>query len=245
MIRERLRKNPRLFDLAKSVSRFCGNRTRLNGFLHRLLPRSEAVSFLQAGANDGVTNDPYREFILRPNFRGVLVEPAPYAFRKLQTAYRHKPGVRFESCLVSYPPGDDVDFFSFDEAFLEGRSDAEHLSMLASLSGEQLAQAVGEDCRRHIVRASVTGRTVEQLMIKHGYDGLDCLFIDIEGYEPKVILAMDYALVRPKLIAFESLHLGEAHSEVCAHLGRKGFKLFEFDQEMIALSAAWAERIRP
>lgn len=246
MIREYLKNSPRLFDLAKAASRACGHRTELNRFLHRLLPRNEAVSFLQAGANDGITNDPYREFILQPNFCGVLVEPSPYPFKKLQAAYRHKAGLHYEACLVSYPAGETVDFFSFDESFLAKRADASHLSMLSSLSEEQLLQAVAgqEDCRRHIVKTQLTGRTIEQLMMKHGYTGFDCLFIDIEGYEPRVLLAMDYALVRPKLIAFESLHLGSAQAEVRAHLEGQGFRLYEFNHEMIALGRAWWPRVQ-
>jgi hypothetical protein len=90
------------------------------------------------------------------------------------------------------------------------------------------------------VRTEVTGHTIEELMVKHGFESFDCLFIDIEGYEPGVLLAMDYAVVRPQLIAFESLHLGPARTEVMAHLQRRGFGLFEFDQEMVAVSAEWA-----
>ncbi len=246
MIRDFLRKRPLLFDTVKAVSRICGNRTKLYDFLNRLLPQDEAVTFLQAGANDGITLDPYREFILRPNFRGVLVEPAPYPFKKLQAGYRHKTGLHYEDCLISYPPGETVDFYTFSEEFLAGRLDACQLSMLSSLSSEQLAQALAgqQDCRPHIVRTQVTGRTIEQLMLKHGYTGFDCLFIDIEGYEPRVLLSMDYALVRPKMIAFESLHLGSALDEVRAHLGTAGFRLFEFDHEMIAVSAAWSRRTK-
>jgi FkbM family methyltransferase len=246
MLRTYLKNHPRLFDVAKAASRLGGNRTRLYEFLHRVLPPTEAVTFLQAGANDGLTLDPYREFILRPNFRGVLVEPAPYPFKQLQAGYRHKTGLQYDDCLISYPPGETVDFFTLAEGFLAGRPDASQLSMLSSLSREQLSQALSgqEDCRPHIVRTQVTGRTVEQLMFKHGYTGFDCLFIDIEGYEPHVLLAMDYAVVRPKLIAFESLHLGSARDEVRAHLGRKGFQLFEFDQEMIAVGTAWSKRAR-
>ena len=242
MIRDYLKKQPRLFDLAKAVSRRCGNRTKFYEFLNRVLPRSKPVTFLQAGANDGITNDPYREFILGSNFSGVLVEPAPYPFKKLQAGYRNKKGLRFEDCLISYPPGQTVDFYTFDEAFLALRPDASHLSMLSSLSMEQLTGALSsqEDCRDKIVRSQVAGRTIEELTRKHGFDSFDCLFIDIEGYEPRVLLAMNYALIRPRLIAFESLHLGSAQGEVRAHLENQGFRLFEFDQEMVALDREWA-----
>lgn len=246
MIREFLLQQPRLFDLAKQVGRAAGRRTRLNAFLHRLLPRDEAVSFLQAGANDGITNDPYREFILRANFRGVLVEPAPYPFRRLRANYAHKDGLHFADCLITYPPADRMDFYTFAEGFLAGRDDARHLSMLSSLSREQLARELAGDeaGRTHIITTQVAGQTIEQLMLRHGFSSFDCLFIDIEGYEPRVLLSLDYAVVRPRMIAFESLHLGPAYDEVRAHLAGKGFRLFEFDQEMIAVGAAWAGRIQ-
>src|SRR5262249_41430054 len=52
---------------------------------HHLQKRPD-VAFLQIGAFDGRQGDPLYQFITRHHWRGVLVEPMPDAFAKLQEA---------------------------------------------------------------------------------------------------------------------------------------------------------------
>lgn len=245
MIRRLLVRDPRVFDLARALARRCGRRTALHSLLDRVLPRSAPVTFLQAGAHDGVTNDPYREFILRPNFRGVLVEPVPGTFRRLLQAYRHRSGLAFESCLVAYPPGNAVSFYTFDEDFLRDRGDAGQLSMLASTDRARLLSglAPGDPADGHVVETRVPGHTIEELMARHGFASFDCLFLDIEGYEARVLAAVDLDALQTKLIAFESLHLGAERPAIEARLARAGFALWDVGQEVVAVRAPWSARL--
>ena len=107
-LRNALRHSPLLFDRAKALSRVLGNRTELYSCLAKHIPRQKHISFIQIGAADGLLHDPYREFILRKNLHGVLVEPLPAQFKRLQRNYRRKKGVSFANCAVSYPPSDQA-----------------------------------------------------------------------------------------------------------------------------------------
>lgn len=44
----------------------------------------ENVKFIQIGANDGITDDPIRKYILNHNWKGVLVEPNASVFESLK-----------------------------------------------------------------------------------------------------------------------------------------------------------------
>ena len=54
---------------------------------HELL-RNPRLTFLQIGAYDGIGEDDLRGLVLAHNLRGVLVEPQPSAFARLQHTYR-------------------------------------------------------------------------------------------------------------------------------------------------------------
>jgi hypothetical protein len=43
--------------------------------------------FVQIGANNGVTDDPIRQFLIKYHWHGVLVEPQPRVFQQLLKNY--------------------------------------------------------------------------------------------------------------------------------------------------------------
>src|ERR1035441_5210930 len=49
--------------------------------------RGDAITILQIGACDGVTNDPIHRHVEKGLNRAVLVEPNPLAFARLQKTY--------------------------------------------------------------------------------------------------------------------------------------------------------------
>src|SRR6478672_5357121 len=61
---------------------------------------------VQIGANDGVTYDPLRRFIVKYGFRGVLVEPQPDAFARLQKNYSDLPRITFEQAAIAEADGE-------------------------------------------------------------------------------------------------------------------------------------------
>ncbi len=243
-----LRRFPRLFDVAKGLSRPLGNRTPLYSLLDALLPRHTPVSFIQLGAHDGLAHDPYREFILRRNFTGVLVEPLPFLFHRLVNNYRHKAAGRrwrptgrivFQNCAVAYPPG-RFTLYTIREEALSELPDGAYLSLLACFSREQLLSHLPSPAYSdQVMPVDVPGCTVEDLMRTHAFASFDCMFLDIEGYEAQVLLSMDYSVVRPKLIAYENINLLDRAAELERHLRSKGFVLHSLPQETVAVLPAW------
>ena len=96
-----LKGTPKVFDAIKQASRVVGFRDDLYRLSYEVSSVQKVVSFIQIGSNDGTSNDPLREFIIRGGWRGVLVEPISYLFQRLQSNYRGLKGLQFENCAVS------------------------------------------------------------------------------------------------------------------------------------------------
>ena len=64
--------------------------------------KGESLNFIQIGANDGEYGDPLRRFITKYAWRGLLVEPQPAVFAKLQKNYSdHKERLVFENVAIA------------------------------------------------------------------------------------------------------------------------------------------------
>jgi hypothetical protein len=63
------------------------------------------LQFLQVGAADGVSNDPLHDSILKHRLRGVLVEPLPDQFQRLERAYSGVDGLHFVNCAIAAVDG--------------------------------------------------------------------------------------------------------------------------------------------
>jgi FkbM family methyltransferase len=241
-MRRLLRCTPLVFDATKAISRRFGNRTPLYSFLRKCIPRDRKVTFIQAGAADGLTHDPYREFILQGNLHGALVEPLPLQFRKLRRNYSRKKNVTFVNCAISYPPR-AMKLFVLEEKFLARHPGREILLLQASTSREHLLSSLSiygiSGVENHILEVSVPGRSIEDIMVDAKFPSFDCIFLDLEGYEPRVLLHLDYRVVKPNVIAYEHIHLGQSTQIVRQHLELMGFSLFEFSQDTVALARRW------
>ncbi len=213
----------RIYDLLKRVKRRLGITTPLAARLRELLNERRDFSFVQIGANDGVSLDPYREFILESHGVGVLVEPLPWLADRLHRNYRQRQNLIFETVAVAYD----------GQSLILHVPEAEDRSAVASLDKEHLLRH-GVASMREV---EVPTCTVEALLEKHGLASVDCLFLDVEGAEAQILLGMDYARVGARLIAFESAHLGECRAAVDEKLGANGYRIEEFGMDALAWKA--------
>jgi FkbM family methyltransferase len=84
----------RLIFKAFSVQRLAANKPSLEEFLDRLFVSKRIKTLVQIGANDGIQNDPLREYLISPqSFRTILVEPITYYCDRLRNIYSNRPDV--------------------------------------------------------------------------------------------------------------------------------------------------------
>jgi FkbM family methyltransferase len=235
-VTESLQRYPVLFDCLQRLNRKWRRQSPSYKALANYLPDEQKFTFLQIGANDGITTDPYREFMIRQTFRGIAVEPVPSTFIKLQYNYQPYANVLPLNCAVGYPPG-KLPFYTWSTSFLEGKGQwGKELTGLAGFSREKLvdflsSESSPDDCIEELI---VPVRTVEELMDAHDFDQFDALFLDCEGHEQNILTNMDMQKVNPRLIVFEHTHFGERATEIEDHLAKHGFAFTHLQYDTLA-----------
>lgn len=66
------------------------------------------LSFLQVGGYDGVSFDPLRAHILGGDLSGLIVEPLPDQYAKLQQLYGKSQRIKIENCAIAESEGERV-----------------------------------------------------------------------------------------------------------------------------------------
>lgn len=244
LLRQELRSRPGLYDLTVRARRAAGWRNPIYRFLDcfsKLLDRR--VRFVQIGAGDGLRSDPVREFIVRDEWTGILVEPLPSEFLSLQRNYQGiKAGkLVFVNAVVTAVTCPEVSLYTFDEAFLATLSPEERLDFLrkSSLDVKHVHAFCGSDVdpAAIIKEIKAPSLTVSELLADNGQSAdLDLLAIDAEGHEGSILRSIDYDALAPTAILFESHHLGSDAASLSDFLERVGYLVFGLGGDSVAVT---------
>jgi len=194
------------------------------------------LTFLQVGANDGVRADPLHHLVLTHGLTGVLVEPLPDMFERLQQNYADVPGLAFEQCAVA-PEEGTVTLYRI----AEGAPLPDWVQGMASFQRSHL-EKFGykfKDIRRYIEPIKVPCRPLPAIIRDHGLSDVDLLQVDTEGYDCTIVLSALEAGLRPSVIEYEFAHAPVDQQARCQRaLVDSGYRLVEVGQDMIAVQAA-------
>jgi FkbM family methyltransferase len=188
---------------------------------HELLNKRD-LTFLQIGAFDGEADDDLHDLIVKHSLRGVLVEPQPAAFARLQHTYGDQRQVTLLQAAISDREG-VCDFYC-------RRGEA---SMAASVDPGHL--------RRHgipndqIIRQQVVCHTVESALRFAGFQTVDLIQIDAEGCDWPIIRSIDFTRVRPAILRFEYRHMRPSDADACLELlAAHGYRFLLEPRDIIA-----------
>eukprot|EP00938_MAST-03A_sp_MAST-3A-sp1_P004802 g4802.t1 len=217
--------------------------------------------FVQIGAHVGNTwNDPIYHRLMKPipdvdiphrkNWRGILVEPVPHLFRKLQENYANVPKgqLLFENSAICDRTGPGHTFYSITERVQQAvKSYCEEEGNQCLLSGTaQIISQIGSLDREHLeehfkrflgenVDASgmiqdgkieINCLSYHDLLRKHGRRRADWVLIDAEGHDDEIIqaiLSSPDSDTLPYIIAFEHVHIVEKNRGVFSMLRNRGY----------------------
>lgn len=160
------------------------------------------VSFIQVGANDGVSGDFLHPFIASGRWRGILVEPGEQARLRLRETYAGIPGLAIASEAIWSESGQRP-FYEVDGA-----------DELSSFSLETImVHAPKYDDLRSMVREhAVPTVTLDELADRHGVPAPDVIAIDAEGCDDIVLAGFSLEARRPAMLLFEHVHLSADRS---------------------------------
>ncbi len=213
--------------------------TCLNKVVHYFAEstKSDPVYCMQVGANDGKTNDPVHPCIIRYGWESILLEPDPHVFEhELKQTYAGCEHVRLENLAIAPEKG----YRSF---YRLAFSKARWATGLSSFNREHLERQVhkgyaASKAREHgdhlpanetdyIEKTKVRTDTFYGILSRHGFDRLDVLCIDTEGYDYEVLKSFDFSSLRPRLVLYESKDLSnEDFASSLKLLGSHGYRLF-------------------
>jgi FkbM family methyltransferase len=152
--------------------------------------------FLQVGAHNGVTSDPFHRFVIEGWWWSVaLVEPQSRSCEVLREIYR-----------------DRIHLKIFETAVGTEEVIASHTDRIDNLE-------------QWIVEEKVSCRTLASIYQEAKFSRLDLLAIDVEGFDFEVVKQIDGLPHLPKMIYFEHRHLSESdYQSALAFLKHRGYR---------------------
>jgi FkbM family methyltransferase len=190
--------------------------------------------FIQVGANDGKTGDPVHEYIKKYHWKGILVEPIPYLFRKLQQTYAGMQGLVFENVAIDKRDGQRTLYR------VEENSEPNNpfwYDQLGSFSKEFVLRHrdMVPNLEAHLLSEDVPCLSMGSLLRKHGIRKLNFLHIDTEGYDYEIIKTVPFGTVKPDMILYEHQHLSDRDRKECfAFLRDLGYKVLKLRLDTFA-----------
>jgi FkbM family methyltransferase len=212
-------------QLKRAVFRF--NQKRIDGRIVRESQNDSDFFFVQVGSNDGVSGDPIHKFIVQYHWRGLLIEPIPYLYKKLMAVYAHQSNLFFERVAIDREPG-EKHFYYIRSA--GGSAKMAWYEKLGSFDKEHLVKhrAKIPDFDKRLVEATVPCVTLEMLFAKHRIAKINLLHIDAEGYDYEIIKTIPFSEIKPQMILYENKHLSQSDKAACKELLKShGYKLIK------------------
>jgi FkbM family methyltransferase len=239
-----------LYDAARTLERALGIRTPISRFLSAFSRAHQGrVNFIQIGANDGLRNDPVREFVIHQQWSGVLVEPLPGIFELLQRNYRRvAPGrLAFANTAIAGEGAGSgaATFWTFGPGALARVHYEKRLSYLrkSSLDREHVLRWVNHRTvfEDDIVPVRVPCMSLRRLMELHWRWGdLHLLVVDAEGYDLAILQSIDFAELTPEAIVYESENLGAGEPVARDLLEAHGYRVTALGRDSVAVREAGA-----
>jgi FkbM family methyltransferase len=208
--------DPRTENAPRHSSRHAAP-TTLKAAISAFLRQHPTMSFVQIGGFDGVSFDPLRPHIEGGRLTGLIVEPLPAPFAKLQALYEGSKTVRVCNCAIHDEEGEQT-IWRFNPAAIEQGFLDSSFGGISSFKMDDLLADGGSlgkfftDENRAVLRTLIEPVGVPcmrfpTLLERHDIKNVDLLQIDAEGYDLNILKAFDFDAFRPAIVNFEHLHL--------------------------------------
>lgn len=169
------------------------------------------IRVVQIGSNDGKSGDPlHRLLIENTEWRALFVEPVPYLFCKLKLNYPEHSRFVFENVAIGHQFGTTSFYFVDPSARSQNPELPAWVEQLGSFDRGYIERHFGGFLCPYINELQVEIIPLNDLLTKHGFQGVDLLHVDTEGYDFEVIRQLDFRCHRPRAILFEHKHLRQS-----------------------------------
>lgn len=200
--------------------------------LENNFPKMYAFNFIQVGANDGISFDFLYGFIIQRNSEGVVLEPVKEYFDELVQNYKDCPKIikinkavhpSQKSVVISRISPNAVEKYP---DWVKGIAslDAEHHKKTGIDSSDIIEEEVKADNLMNIINQNLSNKR------------LDYFQIDTEGFDYEVIKMIDFNVIKPNIIKYESAHLNyENQNMLKLLLKNQGYFIFKESGDNVAV----------
>lgn len=180
--------------------------------------------FLQVGAHNGVTSDPFHRFVVEGGWWNVvLIEPQSQSCQVLREIYRDRENLKIYETAIGLEDG-TLSLFKI-------REDTEGVpywsTQLASTRRDVIASHRNsiERLEEKIIEVKVPSRTLASIYQEVKFPRLDLLAIDVEGFDHEVVKQIDGLPQLPQMIYFEHRHLSDCdYQHALGFLRARGYR---------------------
>ena len=195
---------------------------------------------MQVGSNDGEQHDPLRREILRRDWHGIMIEPVPYVFARLQRNYGALGNrIVLENVAIGERDGTLPFYHLAPVGDFEAAGLPQWYDGIGSFKQEHVLKHVTyiPDIAERLVCTEVPSLTFESLCNKHGVERVDLIHIDAEGSDFDVVQSIDLQRHRPRLLIYEHYHLpAGVQGESRRYLEDQGYDTIEHGMDTWCLA---------
>lgn len=207
----------------------------LEKFVVRLREANQEPFFVQIGANDGVYDDDFNEYIKTFHLKGILVEPLPEFFEKLKLNYKdYADSLIFENIAVASDQQKELQLFTFDKP-QEG--DELRIDVFTTTNKQRLEKIKNRlNIQANIIGLNVPCLSFESLLNKHSISSVPIIIIDTEGYDFEILKQINFEKYKPLIVQFEHCNLKpKIRLECYQYMVKKGYNLYLSWKDTIAV----------
>jgi FkbM family methyltransferase len=180
-------------------------------------------SFIQVGANDGVSFDFLYDFVITRKSSGIVIEPVTDYFKELEYNYRDFYKIIKINKAV-HPIEKQTTLYKISPDSLEkypdwvkgiASFDVEHHKKLKINSEDIIVENVEADSLMNIIMENYSKK-------------IDYFQVDTEGFDYEVLKMLDFNITKPNIIKYESVNLKiEDQNNLSLLLKSNGYYLFK------------------
>lgn len=167
------------------------------------------ITFVQAGAFDGVSTDPLRKYLERYEWRGVMLEPQPGPAARLRELYRNDDRIVVLEAAIDGQRGtrnlytiesDRVPRWAYGLASFDRMHLLNHRRLIPDI--ESMVRALPVECI-----------TFDDVLSRLPTAHLDLLQIDAEGADAYILSLFPFDRVKPAIVQWEGKNLTKPEKE--------------------------------
>ncbi|MES2239806.1 MAG: FkbM family methyltransferase [Bacteroidota bacterium] len=200
--------------------------------LERNFPKYTNFNFIQVGANDGVSFDNLYEIVVNRKSTGIVIEPIKEYFDELVLNYIEFENIVKENKAV-HPTEKEFSIYKVKKKAYSKYPDWVRGIASFNPSHHEALNIEKSDIFEVLVKCDHLMNIINQ---NSENKKIDYFQVDTEGFDYEVIKMIDFKIIKPKIIKFESISLSTPDiSSLDGLLKKQGYYIFKEGNDTVAV----------